>query len=525
MTELLKRCVLRVGLPVLVATALFGCAGPAPVVVQEPDPEAEPDPTAFVSGPLPGVDSLVVREVLNDFDSTFVHAAAEIRAQTRFLEGQQLIAHAESILTAVIGPSTLGSIDKGGTVDTNAFAGAIQRARDTLTEAAHALAAQDSTQVQALLASAQTGLEEAVILNPRHEESRYQLARVYRIRANSFQEQAAWEQVLSILRKLVLLRANEHGLWAEIAHALDELGRFSDSAALWLRAAETVLDDARLSFEDAAVDSAQVFNYSERSYRSFVRSRSGEGAYRALMQAGQYATSAEEIDYTRQELVWSQWDYFNLHHRLVFDSLRQVARHTPLQVITELGELIPVLTRPAARWETNYNYAVLSHTNGFEDAALDTLKALWYTIRDITPDPRQVHETGVRDTLVLQPLPYEAFKEDVRSAYGGALFERALLHHNSGQSGHAFTYLMQVVETRSSYTGKAYIEALKLARYNPEQALKMEPKIEEIFEELEREDQLTYLREMGNLYRRLGRNDKTAAFLTRFRAIRDQNPN
>ena len=363
-----------------------------------------------------------------------------------------------------------------------------------------------------------------MLLNPRHEESRYQLAQVYRIRANSFRDQAAWEQVLTILRELVLLRANEHGLWAEMAHALDELGRFSDGATLWLRAAETVLDDARFSFEDAPVDSARVFNYGVRSYRSFVKSRSGEGVYRALMQAGQYATSAEEIAYTRQELVWAQWDYFNLHHRLVFDSLRQVALDTPLEVITELGELIPALTRPAARWEANYSYAVLSHRNGFEDAGLDTLKMLWYTIQDIMPSPTPVREPGVRDSLVLQPLPYADFKEDVRSAYGGALFERALLHHQNGQSGSAFTYLMQVVETRSSYTGKAYIEALKLARYNPEQALKMEPEIEEVFDQFEREDQLAYLREIGNLYRRLGRNDKTVIFLDRFRAIRDQNP-
>lgn len=525
MTESLRNSLLRLGLAVLVATVLFGCAGPAPVVVQEPDPESEPEPVAFVSGPLPGVDSLVINEVLSNYDSTFVHAEAEVQAQTRFLEGQQLIAHAESILTAVAGPSALGSFNEAGTVDTSAFAEAIQGARDALTEAGQAQAAQDSTQAQAVLASAQRWLEEAVLLNPLHEESRYQLAQVYMIRANSFREQAAWEQVLTILRELTLLRANEHGLWAEIARALDELGRFSDGAVLWLRAAETVLDDARLSFDDNAVDSASVFGYSVRSYLSFVNSRSGEGVYRALMQAQQYATSAEEIDYTRQELVWAQWDYFNLHHRLVFDSLRQVALNTPLEVISELGELIPALTRPAARWEANYNYAVLSHSNGFEDTALDTLKMVWYMIRNITPDLGQAREAGVRDTLVLQPLPYATFKEDVSLAYAGALFERALLHHKDGQSGRAFTYLMQVVETGSSYTGKAYIEALKLARYNPEQALKMEPEIEEVFDEFEREDQLAYLREIGNLYRRLGRNDKASAFLARFRSIRDQEPN
>ena len=196
MTEPLGRCALRFLLPIFMATALFGCSQTVPVVQepveQDPDLEGAPEPVAFVSGPLPGVDSLVVSGVLSDFDSTFVHAAAELQAQTRFLEGQQLIAHAESILTAVVGPSTLGSFDESGTVDTSAFADAFQGARDALTEAVHAQTAQDSARVQSLLASAQTWLEEAVSLNPRHEESRYELARVYRIRANFLREQAAW---------------------------------------------------------------------------------------------------------------------------------------------------------------------------------------------------------------------------------------------------------------------------------------------------------------------------------------------
>ncbi|MXW15267.1 MAG: hypothetical protein F4Y64_03010 [Rhodothermaceae bacterium] len=520
-----RRYVLCFALPLLAATVLFGCARTGPVVVQDPNPRDESDSILFVSGPLPGVDSLVVSGVLSDFDSTFVHASAEIQAQTRYLQGQQLIAHAESILTAAVGPPTLGSSDEDMIVDTTGFTGAIQGARDMLTEAARARAAQDSIQIQDMLASAQEWLEEAVLLNPRHEESRYQLAQVYTIRANYFREQQAWEQVLSILRELVLLRANEHGLWAEMAHAMDELGHFSGGGALWLRAAEKVLEDAKLSFDNAEVDSARMFNYSVRSYRSFVSNRSGEGAYRALMQAQKYANSVEELDYTRQELVWAQWDYFNLHHRIVFDSLRQAASDSPVEVITDLEELIPALTRPAARWEANYNHAVLSHSHGFEDSALDTLKILWYTIRDIAPDLERVRDLGERDTLILQPFSYREFKDDVRSAYAGALFERALLHHRDGQSGRAFTYLMQVVETGSRYTGKAYIEALKLARYNPEQALKMEPEIEEVFDEFEREDQLTYLREIGNLYRRLGRNDKAATFLDRFRNIREQSPN
>ncbi len=504
---------------------LIGCAGPAPVVVAPEIIVPEPEEIAFVSGPLPGVDSLVITEVLNDFDSTFVHADAEIQASMRHLEGQQLIAQAESLLTEAAGASIFDGIEESSAIDTSAFADAVQSAQVALSAASRALAAQDSAQVQALLSNAQSQLEAAVMLNPQHEESRYQLAQVYSIRANFLREQAAWDQMLTILRELVLLRANEHGLWAEIALALDQLGRFSHSAVMWLRAAETVLDDARLSFDDAPLDSARVFNYSVRSYRSFVNNRDGNGVYRALMQARQYAINDEQNNFATQELIWAQWDYFNLDHRLTFDSLRVAASDSPLEVITELGTLIPTLTRPAALWEAKYNHAILSHSHSIEDSALDTLQGIWYTIRDLESDPTGMLRTDIADTLILATMPYTGFKEDVRLSYAGTLFERALSHHQEGQSGLAFTYLMQVIETESSYTGKAYIEALKLARYNPQQALSMEPEIEETFSEFEPEDQLEYLREMGNLYRRIGRNDKAATFLARFRDIRDQTLN
>ena len=505
---------------------LFGCSRTAPVVIA-PEINPEPEALAFVTGPLPGVDSLVISKVLDEFDSTFVHAEAEVEATTQYLEGQRLIIYAESLLTEIVGPSILSNFSEeaGETVDTSAFVDAFQEAQEVLTEATRAQAAQDSVQAQNLLFNAQTRLEEAVMLNPRHEEARYQLAQVYAIRANFFREQAAWEEMLTILQELILLRTDEHGLWAEIANALDQLDRFSHSAVLWLRAAETVLDDARLSFDDATVDSARVFNYTVRSYRSFVNSRNGEGVYRTLMQARQYAMNTQQKNFANQELIWAQWDFFNLDHRLVFDSLRQAAPDSPMDVITKLGSLIPALSRPAARWEASYNHAVLSHSNGIESPALDTLKVLWYTIRDIPPDSTQVIRSDVSDTLVLATMPYAEFIEDVRIAYAGALFERALTHLQEGQSGRAFTYLMQVVETGSSYTGRAYIEALKLARYNPEQALGMEAKIEEVFDEFVRDDQLTYLREMGNLYRRIGNNDKAASFLSRFRYIRDRAPN
>ncbi len=501
-------------LPVLAAMVWFGCARISPVVEEaEAPPPPEPEP-GFVTGPLPGVDSLVIHDVVNTFDSTFVDAASDVQAQAWFLEGQQLVVHAESVLTALTGPSVL---DTSMTGDADTFAETVQLAREAVTGAARAQAAQDSVLAQSLLATAQARLEDAVGLNPRHEESRYQLAQVYAIRANYFREQADWEEALKLLRGLVALRANEHGLWGEIAIALEHLGRASEAAILWLRAADTVLEDARLAFEETPLDSAQVFTYSVRAYRAFVESRNGHGVHRALLQAYTHAISPEAANFAEQELIWAQWDHMNLEHRLVFDSLQQAVSETPRQVLTGLEMLMPALTRPAAYAEARYVYAILSHDNGFEDRALEILQALW----ENAPTD-STHARIVGDRLIPSPTPYPTFTEDLRQAYAVVLFERAQSHRQDGQSGLAFTYLMQVVDLESTYTGKAYIEALKLARYNPQQALELEPRVEKVFDELEREDQLAYLTEIGILYRRIGDLEKTQALLERFRTIRDR---
>lgn len=504
----------RFAVPIMAAALLFGCARPA-LVVETPLPVIpEPERVDMVTGPLPGVDSVMIQEVVETFDSVFVDAASEQQARQLFLSGQQLVVHAESVLTAAVGPSVLDTTHSGS-ADTAAFAGAAQRGRTLLAQAARAQAAADSVETRRLLRQAQQQLEEAVSLNPWHEETRYQLAQVYAIRAGHYREQAAWDTTLTLLRNLVAFRADDHGLWAEIALTLQRMERFAESAVLWLRAAETVLDDAGLTFETVAIDSSSVLTYSVRAYRMFVRSRSGEGVRQSLTQVWQYATSQEESDFARRELTWAQWDDHNFEHRLVFDSLRAAAPEAPTEVLTALGALIPRLVRPSARLEASYIHAILSHENGYEDRALDTLQTLWHLVNAPASPRRSV--ANAADSL--DQVPYATYRDDLQRAYATFLFERALDHRQEGRSALAFTYLMQTAATGSEYTGRAYLEALRLARYNPSQALEIVPKVEEIFSMLSLDDQKAYLTEMGTLYRRLGRNDKMTEFRERYRAL------
>ncbi len=487
---------------------LWGCGSSAPVVTVSEPVSADP-----VSPPLPGVDSLVIADVLNSFHGTFVRASAETRAEEDFLAGRVLFERIDSTLRLLNGDHPLDamgdSADGAAAVDTTAFEEAHTRARQTLVRAAQAQTEQDSVLVQSLLAESQGLFESALALNPLHEGARHQLAQVYSVRAQWFREEEAWEEVLALLRGLLALRADDHNLWAEVAVVLENMNQFPGAALTWLQAAETVLDDALLAFTPEAErpppDSLTLFTYYVRSYRAFVENRDGEGVRRALSDAQQYATTAEQEDFARQEMDWVLWDYHHFENRLAYDSLQTLFSADPLAARDGLVWLIPRLTRISSRLEASYNHALLNWEHDGREAALDTLQVLWGFVGDSTST---------------QKTPYPAFTEDLRQTYATALFERAVEHRRDGASALAFTYLMQVTEVRSQYTGRAFVEALRLARYNPEQALLLEPRIEKVFDAMQREDQLAYLTLMGNLHRRVGDRDKARVLLERYRVLR-----
>ena len=271
----------------------------------------------------------------------------------------------------------------------------------------------------------------------------------------------------------------------------------------------SVLDDSRLAFvpdtERPPLDSLTLFTYYVRSYRAFVESRDGEGVRHALSLAQGYTTTSEQEDYGRNEMGWVLWDHHNFENRLVYDSLQTLFSTDPSGAQQGLAWLIPRLTQTSARMEASYNHALLAWENDDQEGALDTLQVLWNLVADSS-------ET--------QKAPYPEFVDDLRQTYATTLFERALEHRREGASAMAFTYLLQVTEVRSQYTGRAFVEALRLLRYNPEQARLLEPRIEKVFDAMQWENQLAYLTLMGNLYRRIGDTEKVTVLLDRYRTLR-----
>ncbi|MDE2730207.1 MAG: hypothetical protein OXI38_02280 [Bacteroidota bacterium] len=485
----------------LIGILLIGAGCSSSRVVEVPPVEesvAAPSAVPIVTAPLPGVDSLVVAQVAESYDSTFVAAAAERQASEHYSVGHQVQIRLDSLLILQHGRGPLEG-SGGSEADTTT----LDRAMRTVSAAAQAQARQDSVQALALLDEAQRLYEAALQHNPFHEDARFQLSRVYRFLAQRYQLQHQWEATLRTLRGLLELNADQHVLWADMAVVLDTLQDYEASGLAWLQAATVVLDDARLAFtaEAPPPDSLTLFNYYQRAYSVFVKDRNGGGVRQSLAQAITYATDSTQYVYAVREQDWARWDGDHFEHRLAFDSLLTLAAAQPLDARNGLYALIRQLQTSPARLEANYNAAILTWQLEEYDSSLDSLQILWARTR------------------AAERMPYEEFPAHLQETYGSMLFQRGMQHQQDGSSAIAFAYLLMVPKLESRYAGAAYIEALKLTRGNPRQARQLEPQIEEVFDVLTPEQQRTYLSLMGNLYRRIGETDKAQVFLTRYRSV------
>ena len=231
--------------------------------------------------------------------------------------------------------------------------------------------------------------------------------------------------------------------------------------------------------------------------------KDGEGVRHAIELADTYATDSTQADYTLSERKWVYWDGNHFINRLEYDSLQTLFDTDPIKAREELTDFIPGLTTNAARLEASYNHAFFSWEQDYKEEALDTLKTLWTVLEDA------------------EFVPYETYEEDLRQMYATMLYNRAVEHRQEGASAIAFTYLMQLTQLESEYTGRGFIEALRLARYYPDEAVLIEPRVEAVFEELRTEEQLAYLSLMGEVYRRIGNREKVEELLGRYKDIRE----
>ena len=135
---------------------LWGCGSSKGVVTENNSVLMDP-----ISPPLPGVDSLVIADVLNSFHGAFVHALAETQAEENFLEGRAVFERIDSTLRRMNGDPPLQSLHASRDsadvvpVDTLAFTEAHTQAQQVLVQAAQAQAQRDSLRVQTLLAESQ----------------------------------------------------------------------------------------------------------------------------------------------------------------------------------------------------------------------------------------------------------------------------------------------------------------------------------------------------------------------------------
>ena len=495
---MLLRWLLPVGF--ICALVLSGCSGAREVASEDAAPEPVPEPVEIATPPLPEVDTVAVALSADPLGSTLVAAPFGVEAEQGIPEGRTLQQRLDSLLVLLNGA---GPLDRPVADTSAADSTAFLDAQRTLVAAAQAQDRQDSTQAQALLTEAQRRFEEILLHDPEHFDARYQLQRIYGIQARRYAGERNWSDVLTVLRGLIALNADQHRLWAEVAVVLQNLEWHDASALAWMRAAAVVRDDSGMAAASQVppLDSLSLFTYYQRAYRDFALVRDGAGVRAALSQAVTFAADSTQHAYAVSELAWARWDGRNFGHRLAFDSLQTLAANDPEAALAGLAELMDRVGQHSALLEVAYNHAILSWQEGWHDQALDTLQALW----------------GRTDAA--KAMPYEEFAADLLDTYASALFQRGLQHRQAGASARAFTYLLMVTALGSRYTGQAYIEALRLTRNNPRQARKLAPQIEAVYDSLTVDDRRTYLSLLGSFYRRIGDAETAKTYLDRYQAL------
>ena len=235
---------------------VFGCGSSKHAIVETPVPQDSVQVVPLIPDTLAGIYPITINDVLDTFHNTFVPFEHEVESETNFMAGIELFQEIDSTLNA---PHN---------VDTTGFAEEYAQGEEAIRMAASSDAPDN------LLAEAQMYFENALELNPLHEDAKYQLAQIYKIRASTYRQAEDYEKTVELLKNILLLRQDDHNLWAELAFALEENDDFEESAVIWLRAAETVLDDYYFHFpveeESPPQDSLTLFTYYVKSYQAFI---------------------------------------------------------------------------------------------------------------------------------------------------------------------------------------------------------------------------------------------------------------
>ena len=476
-----------------VCLGAFGCRSTAPVVVTP----APPLPPPIMH--WPGVDTTVAQAANALADRALIPADEQARGRSQARTGQDLARRADSLL----GPTGIFALATGpDTTSASRRNAAIESFNEGAAALSASAAADDSLAGAALLAEAAEAFRAALDANPFDQESHYWLARVYQVQAEALGDAGATDAAITVLRQLVSMHNQRHDYLALLAEAHERRPRREgglDAGALWGRAAEAAMDDARLG--GAAMDSTAVFTYYARSSRAFIAAHDGVLALAALDSARAFAASPSKTTTTScrsrsgspgmtgsflrgcTSTRSSRWQARGPETppRACGNSPRQYARSEPGSMCGMSGPCC------STRQGTRMRACASLHACG---ASVDGAA-------DVPP------ERAAR----------------VREDYGVMAFNIGVARQGDGDMRAALGYLMQSEATAFSQSARAAFAISRLLQNDIPASLAAALRAEEAIERLPAQERAALLRHIVELYRRAGERGRAGEYFRRLRGL------
>jgi hypothetical protein len=233
-------------------------------------------------------------------------------------------------------------------------------------------------QTAALLDSAETALERAFQLNPFDTRTRLWLARVYELQARRLGLAAAHARAADALERLTLLTPDQHAVWAMLANSRFEMESWEAAAQAYREAWRVYLETRDLVVGDPQpLDRGLVFGYMAAEGDMHVRRLDAEEALTAYRRGADFADSAEDSAFVKEQLDWIAWDGNRIQNSMARDSLAALADAGQLEAALDGFEALKnQVTLRSAADEIDWRLAIVEYNLGLVDGAADRLKSL-----------------------------------------------------------------------------------------------------------------------------------------------------
>ena len=389
-----------------------------------------------------------------------------------------------------------------------------------LQEAAQNLQTFDRTQEQRLmiqasynLKEAQKYLERSVQLNPFNAPVQNYLALTYKLLAQRFPKDMAFDKALHIWGTLARLEPGEYLHYYNLGstyfaeqHWADALENFKKAEEILLASAEVNprrLQNPALPVE-ATIDTTYHFLAVYFQAQAAMKLLDAPPALQKLHHAKKLTRNPEYLAIIESNIKWINWDDGNIYGSVLKDSANALATRGEFDAAGKIYEnlISRTLKTKRAKDEISWTYAAIEYRNLNKKAS--AVSRLYEVIQTIPKSP-----TGT---------PHDAGYKDYFEAYGTMCYNMGVDTLRSDRRL-AYSYFSQAAEIEWNGRGKSYMFMADLSRANPQLAIANGERAVALASQLAPDELQNLYKLLVDGYRRSGQVDKARSYFDKLRAM------